>query len=557
MPNPHPLLRNRARQPTFLLLIVALAIVGMSIGIGGCQSRPSLSADTKDVVGSTDAPDDNDTHAITPDDVTGLAAAVIDPAANGAAPCCIRNDLWDRIRAGFKFDLTLNNARIDAERDWYLANPQYLDRVIARGARYLHFIVEETEARDMPLELALLPVVESAFDPFAYSVADAAGPWQFIPSTGRIYGLKQTWWYDGRRDIRLSTRAALDYLEELAARFNGDYYKALASYNAGAGTVSRAISRNIRAGKKTDYWSLKVPRETSAYVPKLVALAQIIQDPEKYGVRINPIPDEPRFVLVDIGHQIDLARAAELADMPLTELYLYNPAWSRWMTDSQSPQQMLVPIELADAFRASLANTPKNEYLFSARHDVVGGETLESIALKYNLSTDALRMVNYLAGETVNIGETLLIPQPRLPFAARETTYAARIVALNKLRGRPARSSIYTVRAGDTLSAIARNKKVTVRDIARWNRMSISKPLRIGQKLVLQGVSGGGTTPAPAQAARAGNSDKRVTHQVRRGETLSGLARKFRVSVHDVARWNDFSPKRELRIGEKIKFYLD
>ncbi len=551
MPNPHPLLRNSSRPPTFLLLIAALAVVG----IGGCQSHPSLSADARHDVGSTDQPDDDGAHAMVPDDVTGFAAPVaVAPLADRAAPCCMRDDLWDRIRAGFKLDLTLNNARIEAERTWYLQNLPYLDRVIARGSRYLHFIVEEAEARDMPLELALLPVVESAFDPFAYSVADAAGPWQFIPSTGRIYGLKQTWWYDGRRDIALSTRAALDYLEQLATRFGGDYYKALASYNAGAGTVSRAISRNIRAGRKTDYWSLKVPRETSAYVPKLIALAQIIQDPEKYGVRINPIPDEPRFVLVDVGHQIDLARAAELADIPLTELYLYNPAWSRWMTDPQSPQQMLVPIELADAFRANLAGTPKSEYVFSARHDVVTGETLESIALQYNLSTDALRMVNYLAGETVNVGETLLIPQPRLPFAARETTYAARIVALNKLRGRPARSIIYTVRAGDTLSAIAGNKKVTVRDIARWNRMSVSKPLRIGQKLVLQGVSGGTT---PAHAARAGSSDKRVTHQVKRGETLSGLARQFNVSVHDVARWNDFSPKRELRIGEKLKLYLD
>src|SRR5690606_25387789 len=196
--------------------------------------------------------------------------------------------------------------------------------------RYLHHIDEQADARDMPLELVLLPIVESAFDPFAYSHGRASGPWQFIPSTGKHFGLEQDWWADQRRDIVASTEAALTYLQQLADRFDGDWLLALASYNAGAGNVSRAITRNRNAGKPTDYWSLQLPRETMAYVPKLLALAQIVRDPEQFGLDVPAIADEPYFTSIDVGGQIDLAQAAEMADISLEELYLLNPAFNRW-----------------------------------------------------------------------------------------------------------------------------------------------------------------------------------------------------------------------------------
>lgn len=549
-----PMLTSRDHAPSYIRTrALAWLFAGLApavLVLAGCQSNPATTAG-QPVAEATAA----ETMIVATDDVTTPP-----PVVAGAAdelPLPAQKNLWDRIRAGFRFDLAQDNPRIAAQRNWYLRNPQYLDRVIARGSRYLHYIVEEAEARDMPLELALLPVVESAFDPYAYSHADAAGPWQFIPSTGRIYGLKQDWWYDGRRDIEQSTRAALDYLERLASRFDGDYYKALASYNAGAGTVSRAIKRNQRAGKKTDYWSLKVPQETSAYVPKLVALAQIVQDPAKYGVRLNPVPDEPRFAQVSVGRQIDLARAAELADMPLTELYLYNPGHNRWATDPQGRHTLLVPIELADGFRSVLAGTPEGQFTPAQEYDVIAGDTLASIAAAHGVSPDMLRVVNNLPGDEVGPGETLRIPQPHRALAVNESSYEPRILALNSGATRAAvRKTSYVVRSGDTLSGIARKQGVGLRDLARWNSIPISKPLRVGQKLVVQ-RKGAAPVAAVASNKRSDGDGKRVTHKVKPGETLSGLARKFKVSVHDIARWNDFSAKRQLRIGEVVKLYTD
>lgn len=515
----------------------------------GCQSRSHV--ETAAAPAETAASTPANKNAVSDTSALSTESARVDPAT------LMQANLWDRIRAGFRFDLAEDNPRIAAQRNWYIRNQQYLDRVIARGSRYLQYIVDETEARDMPTELALLPIVESAFDPYAYSSADAAGPWQFIPSTGRIYGLRQDWWYDGRRDIQQSTRAALDYLERLAARFDGDYYKALASYNAGAGTVSRAIKRNQRAGKHTDYWSLRVPQETSAYVPKLVALAQIIQDPAKYGVRLNPVPDSPRFATVAIGHQIDMARAAELADMPLTELYLYNPGHNRWATDPQGEQELLIPIELADNFRAVLAGTTESELTPRAEYTAVEGDTLESVAAANHISVDMLRMINDLDDSKLLPGRVLEIPQPRRALALGESTYEPRIIALNNGTVRTAvRKSTYVVRAGDTLSGIARKQGVGLRDLARWNKMSVNKPLRVGQRLTVQRKGAAPVAPVARVASRDGDN-KRVLHKVKPGETLSGLARHFKVSVHDIARWNDFSAKRQLRAGERVKLYVD
>ncbi|MFP5383627.1 MAG: LysM peptidoglycan-binding domain-containing protein [Gammaproteobacteria bacterium] len=480
-------------------------------------------------------------------------------AATDAGPCCVAGNLWDRMRAGFRFDLAADNDRIAAQRNWYIRNQAYLDRVVARASRYMHYIVEETEARDMPLELALLPIVESAFDPFAYSVADAAGPWQFIPSTGRVFGLRQDWWWDGRRDVELSTGAALSYLEQLANRFDGDYYKALASYNAGGGTVSRAVKRNLNAGKATDYWSLPLPQETRAYVPKLVALAQIVQDPAKYGVRLNPIPDRPAFVAVEIGRQIDLAQAAELADIPLTELHLYNPAHNRWATDPQAPLKLLVPVEAEARLRQGLAATPPEQLMPVAHHDVGEEDTLDALANRYNVPAESIRVMNKLAGDELVTGTTLQVPQPRLALAAADGSYEPRIAALNNRKAAVTRQTLYTVRRGDTLSAIAKRHKVGLAELARWNGLKVSKPLRAGQRLSIHGGRSGTAQEVAGTTRRSGKekvaSSNRVKHKVQPGETLYGLARRFSVSAHDIARWNDFSANRQLRAGEVLKIF--
>lgn len=536
----------RTVSPVLLpLLLVAAAF------IAGCQSVPEA--------GEAIAANESPVKAGASLHERGTSRPAV--ATTEAGLCCVAGNLWDRMRAGFRFDLAADNDRIAAQRNWYIRNPAYLDRVIARASRYMHYIVEETEARDMPLELALLPVVESAFDPFAYSVADAAGPWQFIPSTGRVFGLRQDWWWDGRRDVELSTGAALSYLEQLANRFDGDYYKALASYNAGGGTVSRAITRNLRAGKKTDYWSLNLPQETRAYVPKLVALAQIVQDPARYGVRLNPIPDSPAFVAVEIKGPIDMALAAELADIPLSELYLYNPAHNRWATDPQAPLKLLVPVEAEARLRKGLADIPQEQLMPVTRHDVGEEDSLESLAKHYNISAESIRAMNKLADDELVAGSTLQVPQPRLMLAAIDDSYEPRIIALNNKKVAATRQIRYTVLGGDTLSGIAKRHKVRIADLARWNGIQASRPLRVGQRLTIHGARAGASQAVASAPRHTGKgqvaSSSRVQHKVQPGETLYGLARRFSVSTHDIARWNDFPANRQLRAGEMLKIFRD
>jgi membrane-bound lytic murein transglycosylase D len=231
------------------------------------------------------------------------------------APRPAAGDLFERIRKGYSLS-DVDHPSVDMELRWFVNHPDYLDRTFKRGERYLHHIVGEIEARGMPLELALLPVVESAFNPVAYSRARASGLWQFISETGRRYGLKQNWYYDGRRDVIASTNAALDYLQFLADEFGGDWLLAIAAYNCGEARVAREVKKNLRAGKPTDYFSLKLPRETRAYVPKLLAMRRIVGDPTSHGLAFAPIPNAPYFVKVDVGGQLDLHVAAELADLP-------------------------------------------------------------------------------------------------------------------------------------------------------------------------------------------------------------------------------------------------
>lgn len=230
------------------------------------------------------------------------------------------SDLWSRLRSGFALDHSISNERIEDQLNWYVRHPRYIERVVERGSRYLHHILNETESRGLPTEYALLPVVESAFDPFAYSHGRAAGLWQFIPSTGKYFGLSQSWWHDERRDVIAATDAALTYLDRLANRFDGDHMLALAAYNSGGGTVSSAIRRNQNSNKPTDYWSLKLPRETRHYVPKLIALAKIFDNPEAYGIELPPLKDEPYFEVVETGSQLDLAQAAEMAGVDIDEI---------------------------------------------------------------------------------------------------------------------------------------------------------------------------------------------------------------------------------------------
>lgn len=348
-------------------------------------------------------------------------------------------DVWERMRQGFALQDDIDvNPRIEQQRLWFASNPSFLENASERGSLYLHYIVERLEERNMPLELALLPAIESAYNPMAYSRAHAAGMWQFIPSTGRHFNLRQTTFYDGRRDITASTNAALDYLSRLHDMFNGDWLLALAAYNAGEGTVSRAIERNERLGLPTDYWNLPLPQETRDYVPKLLALSQVVSTPEAYGVNLSPIANEPYFEAIAINERLDLSRVAAFANIDEDELIQLNPAFKKRMT-VDGPKQLLVPTAKAQLLSDSLSNLKP---------------------------------------------EQLLSLQPNKAVFAR---------AMAEAKAPAARS--YRVKRGDNLSTIARANRVSVKDIQRWNKLSGSR-LKAGQVLALRGGSSAGNRVA-------------------------------------------------------------
>lgn len=464
------------------------------------------------------------------------------------------DDLWSRLRAGFTMDHSVNNARVQAQLDWYVRHPRYIDRVVERGSRYLHYIINETEKRGLPSELALLPVVESAFDPFAYSHGRAAGLWQFIPSTGKYFGLTQSWWHDDRRDVIAATDAALTYLERLANRFDGDYTLALAAYNSGGGTVSSAMRRNRNAGKSTDYWSLTLPTETRHYVPKLIALAKIFDDPKSYGIDLPPLKDEPYFEVVDTGSQLDLAQAAELAGVDIDEIYLLNPSYNRWATNPDGPHRLLVPKQQAEAFQTALAEFPSEQRVSWQNYKVRKGDSLNTIARKFSTTPSVIQQVNKLNSDLIRIGQQLLIPSSTKGSDAYALSQAQRLERTQD-RKRSGNKVRYTVRRGDTFWDIAREHRVSVREVAAWNGMAPGDPLIPGKELVIWSKTSKPTMVASNTRGKA--MVRKVGYRVRSGDSLSAIASRFSVNVRDIASWNDLNTDRYLQPGQSLVLYVD
>ena len=457
-------------------------------------------------------------------------------------------DFWQQVQGGFKLDHSLDNRRIQVQRDWYARHPHYIDRVLERGYPYLFHIYSEVKKRDMPMELVLLPIVESAFDPFAYSHGRASGIWQFIPGTGKMFGLKQTWWYDGRRDIVAATRAALDYLEALNKQFDGNWLHALAAYNSGAGNVNKAIRYNKKRGRATDFWNLRLPRETQAYVPKLIALAQIFDNPEKYGITLRDIPYEEQFVKVDVGSQIDLSQAADLAGISLKDLYRYNPGFNRWATDPDGPHYLLIPVDKANDFIAGIAGLPPEKRVQWSRYTIRPGDSLITIARRNNITVDMLKDINNLRGNQIIAGKTLLIPKAGGEMNEYALSLEERIKA-KKNRPRDGRHKVdYKVKPGDSFWTIAREYNVSVRSLAKWNGMAPTDTLRAGQHLAIwtqvEGSSGNGQV-------------RKINYRARSGDSYAKIAQKFNVSLAQLQRWNSINLDEYLQPGDRLTLYVD
>ena len=466
-------------------------------------------------------------------------------------------DLWDRMRDGFAIP-DQNHARIDKYVTWYQEHPGYLDRVAKRGTPYLHFIVEQLEAAELPLELALLPIVESAFDPFAYSHGRASGMWQFVPGTAKAYGLKQNWWYDGRRDVVASTNAAIAYLSYLRDYFEGDWLAALAAYNSGQGTVGRAIRKNRKAGKADDYWSLKLPKETAAYVPQLLALAKLVANPELHKVKLSSMDNKPWFQAVPIGSQIDLSQAAQLAEISTDDLYKLNPGFNRWATDPTGPHELLIPVEKASTFATNLAQLSPEKRVGWQRYTVKNGDSLSTIANKFNTDVTTIRTVNGLSNNRIRSGKALMIPaaladQSQYPQSADQRlakTQAKKPNINNRYKVE------YKTRKGDSLWEIAKRHDVSVRNLAKWNSMAPNDPLKVNKTLVIWADSGQ-QAKADSTSPSSSHTVRKIYYKIRSGDSLDRIARKFNISVKQIRNWNTKARKKYIQPGDSLTLFVD
>lgn len=391
------------------------------------------------------------------------------------------SSLWERIRAGFAMN-EIESALVARHEAWYLNHPEYTQRMIERSRLYLFYIVEEVEKRGMPMEVALLPMIESGFNPVAYSRAHAAGIWQFIPSTGKRYGLQQNWWFDGRRDVLAATRAALDYLQQLHAQFD-DWYLALAAYNWGENGVTRAISQNRARRKPTDYGNLHMPRETRNYIPKLQAVKNIIANPRGVGFTLEDIPDQPYFTTVTTPEHMDMQVAARLAEMSEDEFKSLNPGHNRPVITSNGSRTLLLPVDKAGVFNANLKDYDRPLVSWQT-YTLKKNESLEQVAEHFGISAARLKEINGVNRHlTVAAGRTLLVPMNEETDASNLTDtwenpefLAPDDYYMNRM--------LYRVRSGDSLYSIARANRVSVAALKDWNRLR-SNHIHPGQRLVV------------------------------------------------------------------------
>ncbi|WP_144290310.1 lytic transglycosylase [Chitinilyticum litopenaei] len=464
-------------------------------------------------------------------------------------------DIWARVRSGFGIQ-ELDHPLVEKWENYYASRPDYLNRIAERGSRYLYFVVDEVERRGMPMELALLPMIESAYNPRAESPARAAGMWQFIPETGKHYGLERTWWYDGRRDVVAATGAALDYLDTLHGMFD-DWQLALASYNWGENAVKRAVDRNAAAGLGTSYAELRMPDETRNYVPKLLAIRNIIADPEAYGVTLRSIPNQPYFATLQPRKHMDVKVAAELAQIPVDELLKLNPGFIRPVIAHKDDRQLVLPLDKVETFQRNLESYDKpllNWQPYVTRQ----GENLNELATQFGITADELRDINEIGErEVLARGQTILVPKAehldisdRQTLAALSANRRAEPIdtgaddAPRKVQNARTRSSdtaSHRVARGETAYSIARRYGMSVAELQEINGL---RSTRLNQGQTLKVAAG----DAPRQESRKGKNEAQQ-YVAKRGDTYSSIAKRYNVATADLLRWNNASRKTTLQPG--------
>lgn len=385
--------------------------------------------------------------------------------------------VWDVIRAADPIAHTATD-QLDKQRNQYLEDAWWVNKTLARAKPYLFFITQKLAERHLPLDLALLPAVESGYQPYANSAVSALGLWQIVPITAKEIGMKRNTWFDERGDLVRSTRAALDYLSYLNAEFNGDWELTLAAYNAGPGRVKSAIRKNRKAGKPVDFWSLKLPPETRAYVPKLLALSELIREKPKSRLKLPPIYLQPTFKTVDVGTRISLDKAATLAVVPEADFRNLNAGLIHAVTPPKGPHQLRVPIRAVNKLQNSIKSANASLFSLPRIHVVKSGDTVSSIALEYGISQNQLKKMNNLAGSKILLGQKLAVLDARTGQSSSNGDGSV---------------LSYTIRRGDTLSEIAERFNVKMADISFVSgKNTQNRTLIPGQKLKIQVRSAAG-----------------------------------------------------------------
>jgi membrane-bound lytic murein transglycosylase D len=445
-----------------------------------------------------------------------------------------QKNLWNAIGMQLDLDHIPNDSRIDYYRNWYLKNPRQLRIVAERAKPFLYYITQQVEKRHLPIELALLPIVESSFDQFAYSQSHAGGLWQIIPATGRNFGLKDNDWYDGRFDVVASTNAALDLLEYLHNKF-GSWTLALAAYNCGEGRVFRAIRQNKQEGLPTNFWALSLPRETSDYVPKLYAVAQIIANPSFYKVAIPSIPNRPVIKEINPKTQMNLSIAAKYAGISLQKLQDLNPAYKQWQTGEQQ-QKLLLPTTSIKKFELAIRN-PNHTAMLLSTYRVKAGDSLGLIAQHHQTNVKKIQSLNNLKNNTIRIGQNLRIPSSLNSSINKKQS-------INKNTPKDSQLLIYKVQQGDDLWTIAKNYHISLNNLITWSNIDENEPLRLGQKLHIW------------QPKNNEKDINEIYYTVKSGETLSQIAENNHVKIHNIIQWNDLINDRQLlKSGEKLRLF--
>ncbi|HVE54510.1 MAG TPA: transglycosylase SLT domain-containing protein [Ramlibacter sp.] len=477
-----------------LALTTLLALAGCATTMGPTGNQATVDGGERKTAAAAPLPAVIPTgplSAIQPSEVSSQSVTALQPPA----------DLWHRIRNGYKMP-NLENDHVRRQEQWYATRPDYIQRMTDRSRKYLFHIVEELERRNMPTELALLPFIESAFNPQAVSSARAAGMWQFMPATGKDFDLKQNFFRDDRRNVLASTRAALDFLQKLHGMF-GDWHLALAAYNWGEGNVGRAIQRNQRAGLGTSYWDLNMPDETRNYVPKLQAVKNIVGSPEQFRAELPNIENHPYFQSVTLTRDMDVELAAKLADVPVDDFKALNPQLNRPVILAAGTPQILLPWDNATVFKRNFDAYNDGKYASWTAWSAPSTMSVSEAARRVGMNEGDLRAVNSIPPRMlIKSGSVLIVPRK-----GTHIDVASHVADNGQLSFTPEMVTRRTViRAGkrDTVASIAQRYKLSAAQVADWNDVGASSAFKVGQQVVLHLPVRGATRSATVRA-RAGS----------------------------------------------------